>query len=119
MERHHGTIPVESRPGRTLSTGVLSTAAASRSRARPLARRIALIANLRGKVAARGSVLGPARRASVDRIVRLGHLATTGPRPGEVITGVRELGAPAEPVHHDAFLVGAELVHGDPESRRS
>jgi predicted phosphodiesterase len=79
--------------------------------------RIALISDIHGNHLALEQVLADARRSGADRVACLGDVATLGPRPGEVLRTLRELGCPCILGNHDAFLVEPDLVAGYTSAR--
>src|SRR5262245_16313658 len=79
--------------------------------------RVALISDLHANVVALEAVLADARRLGVDRIVCLGDVATLGPRPGEMLARLRDLGCPCIMGNHDEFLLEPELIRGYSEAR--
>jgi putative phosphoesterase len=72
--------------------------------------RIALISDIHGNHLALERVLADARQSGIDRVACLGDVATLGPRPGEVLRTLRELGCPCILGNHDEFLLDPELV---------
>ena len=58
----------------------------------PMPMRIALISDIHGNLIALDAVLADIARHGVDRIVCLGDLAMSGPRPREVVARIRALG---------------------------
>jgi putative phosphoesterase len=73
--------------------------------------RVALISDLHGNEVALRAVLSDIERASVDRIVCLGDVATLGPRPREVLHLLRDLGCLCILGNHDEFLLDEKLIH--------
>ncbi|MGC4088055.1 MAG: metallophosphoesterase family protein [Polyangiaceae bacterium] len=55
-------------------------------------------------------MLADLERTGTDQIVCLGDVATLGPRPGEVIERLRELGCACILGNHDEFMLDLELV---------
>jgi len=72
--------------------------------------RIALISDIHGNQLALEHVLADARCAGVASFACLGDVATLGPRPGDVLRTLRELGCPCIAGNHDEFLVDPALV---------
>jgi predicted phosphodiesterase len=72
--------------------------------------RIALISDIHGNYLALEQVLADARRSRADQVACLGDVATLGPRPGDVLRTLRELGCPCILGNHDAFLLDPALV---------
>jgi predicted phosphodiesterase len=72
--------------------------------------RIALLSDLHGNEVALDAVLADVTRRGVDRIVCLGDVATLGPRPGQVLARLRDLGCPCILGNHDAFMLDEDLI---------
>lgn len=72
--------------------------------------RLALVSDLHGNELALEAVLADARRAGYDQLVCLGDVATLGPRPGAVLSRLRDLGCPCILGNHDEFMLDAPLV---------
>ena len=72
--------------------------------------RLALVSDLHGNELALETVLADARRAGYDQLVCLGDVATLGPRPGAVLSRLRDLGCPCILGNHDEFMLDAPLV---------
>ncbi|MCU1278878.1 MAG: protein phosphatase, partial [bacterium] len=70
----------------------------------------ALISDLHGNLVALEAVLADAARASVERVICLGDVATLGPRPREVLARLQALGCDCIEGNHDAFLLDAALI---------
>ncbi len=70
-----------------------------------MALRIALISDIHGNLVALDAVLADIARHGVDRIVCLGDLAMSGPRPREVVVRVRTLGCPVVKGNCDDLVV--------------
>src|SRR6476620_10945867 len=72
--------------------------------------RIALISDIHGNQLAREAVVADAARRCADKVACLGDVATLGPRPGDVLRTLRDLGCPCILGNHDTFLIDPELV---------
>jgi predicted phosphodiesterase len=66
--------------------------------------RVALVTDIHGNLTALEAVIGSLERESPDLVVHGGDLALMGPRPGEVIDRVRELGWPGVLGNTDELL---------------
>jgi putative phosphoesterase len=78
--------------------------------------RIALVSDLHANALALEAVLADARRVGYDALVCLGDVATLGPRPGEVLARLRDLGCRCILGNHDEFMLDAGLIHSYSES---
>ncbi len=67
--------------------------------------RIALISDIHGNLVALDAVLADIAKHAVDRIVCLGDLAMSGPRPREVVARVHALGCPVVKGNCDDLVV--------------
>jgi predicted phosphodiesterase len=67
--------------------------------------RTAIIADIHGNLVALDAVLAEIRAEGVERIVCLGDVAATGPRPAPVLARLRELDCPQVMGNADAFLL--------------
>lgn len=72
--------------------------------------RLALVSDLHGNELALDAVLADAKRAGFDELVCLGDVATLGPRPGEVLARLRDLGCRCVMGNHDEFMLDPPLV---------
>ena len=79
--------------------------------------RIALISDLHANEVALAAVLADVARVGVDRLICLGDVATLGPRPGDVLQTLRDLGCPCIQGNHDAFLLDPALIHTYTEAK--
>src|SRR3954451_16586837 len=66
--------------------------------------RVALVSDVHGNLTALEAVVADVRRRGVDRVVHGGDLALIGPRPGEVVDRIRELGWPGVVGNTDELL---------------
>lgn len=66
--------------------------------------RLAVVSDIHGNLTALEAVIEDIRRRGVDRILHGGDLALMGPRPGEVIDRIRELGWPGVVGNTDELL---------------
>lgn len=68
--------------------------------------RVGVIADIHGNLFALEAVLAALEREGVDRLVCLGDVAASGPRPVEVIARLRALDCPTVLGNADAWLLG-------------
>ncbi len=68
--------------------------------------RVALISDLHGNLTALEAVLDDLARERPDRVLCLGDVAATGPRPRETVERLREVGCPVVMGNADAVLLG-------------
>jgi predicted phosphodiesterase len=80
--------------------------------------RVGLIADLHGNVVALDSVLAALAAEGVERIVCLGDVAATGPRPAETVARLRELGCPVVMGNADAWLLDPPAARSEDETWR-
>src|ERR1700729_908945 len=73
--------------------------------------RFAIVSDVHGNLTALEAVIQDIARRDVDRVVHGGDLALMGPRPGEVIDRVRELGWPGVLGNTDELLWRPEEHH--------
>jgi putative phosphoesterase len=66
--------------------------------------RVALVSDVHGNLTALEAVIADIRRRGVDLVVHGGDLALMGPRPGEVVDRIRELGWPGVVGNTDELL---------------
>jgi predicted phosphodiesterase len=66
--------------------------------------RLAVISDVHGNLTALEAVVDDISRRAIDRVVHGGDLALMGPRPGEVIDRIRELGWPGVVGNTDELL---------------
>jgi putative phosphoesterase len=66
--------------------------------------RLAVVSDIHGNLAALEAVIEDIARRAVDRVVHGGDLVLMGPRPGEVIDRIRELGWPGVVGNTDELL---------------
>lgn len=68
--------------------------------------RVALISDLHGNLTALETVLDELARGRPERVLCLGDVAATGPRPRETVERLREVGCPVVMGNADAVLLG-------------
>jgi putative phosphoesterase len=72
--------------------------------------RIAIVSDIHGNLTAFEAVLADLRQASFDLILHGGDLAEGGPRPGEIVDRIRELGWPGVVGNTDEMLFRPESL---------
>lgn len=70
--------------------------------------RVALVSDMHGNMLALEAVLADLEQQAVDRVVCLGDVAATGPKPAEVLARLRELDWPVVQGNTDARLIDAD-----------
>ena len=80
--------------------------------------RVALISDLHGNLTALEAVLHDLARERPDRVLCLGDVAATGPRPRETVERLREVGCPVVMGNADAVLLGPIPAPEDEGTRR-
>lgn len=77
--------------------------------------RVAVVSDIHGNPVALDAVLAELKERPVDRVVCLGDVATSGPRPREVLQRLRELGWPVIAGNTDTWLLDPQPYPGASE----
>lgn len=80
--------------------------------------RLALVSDIHGNLTALEAVVDELSRRSVDRVVCLGDVATSGPQPVETIARLKQLGWPVVMGNTDEWLLNPRPYTGDSEFYR-